>query len=164
MTDNKKHMLSEHVRAEIDRWNLRYPADQKRSGVMQALTFAQNENNGYITVDIMDAVADYLGMSRIAVYEVASFYTMYNTKPVGKHVINVCTNISCMLRDCDKIVHHLKKRLEIEFNETTPDHKFTLRSVECLGACANAPVAHVGNKYYEDLTPEKVDAMLDELE
>jgi NADH-quinone oxidoreductase subunit E len=164
MTEQTKHILSEHVRAEIDRWITRYPADQKRSGVMQALTFAQDDNNGYLTTEVMDAVADYLGMARIAVYEVVSFYTMYNTDPVGKHVLNVCTNISCMLSDSDKIVQHLKKRLEINFNETTPDQKFTLRQVECLGACANAPVMHVANKYYENLTPEKIDRILDELE
>lgn len=164
MTEITKYILSEHVRAKIDHWIMRYPADQKRSGVMQALTFAQEDNNGYLTTEVMDAVADYLGMARIAVYEVVSFYTMYNTEPVGKHVINVCTNISCMLNDADKIVHHLKKRLDIQFNETTPDKKFTLRQVECLGACINAPVVHCGDKYYENLTPEKVDKMLDELE
>jgi NADH-quinone oxidoreductase subunit E len=157
-------VLSEKVRTDIDRWIVRYPADQKRSGVMQALSFAQEENKGYLTIGIMDAVADYLGMPRIAVYEVVSFYTMYHTKPVGKYILNICTNISCMLCDCEKIVQHLKKRLQIDFNETTPDKKFTLREVECLGACANAPVIHVGNQYYENLTPEKVDAMLDELE
>ena len=157
-------ILSEKVRADIDRWITRYPSDQKRSGVIEALTLAQKENNGYLTTDIMDAVADYLEMPRIAVYEVVSFYTMFNTEPVGKHVINICTNISCMLRDSDKIVHHLKNRLQIDFNETTLDKKFTLRQVECLGACANAPVVHVGNQYHEDLTPEKVDALLDQLE
>jgi NADH-quinone oxidoreductase subunit E len=164
MTDPTNSILSEKVREEIDRWITRYPENQKRSGVMQALTFAQEENNGYLTTEIMDAVADYLNMPRISVYEVVSFYTMYNTKPVGEHVINVCTNISCMLSGSDKIVDHLKKCLKIDFNETTLDKKFTLRQVECLGACANAPVIHVGNQYHENLTPEKVDVMLDELE
>lgn len=157
-------ILSEKVRGEIDRWIKRYPADQKRSGVLEALMFAQKDNQGYLTTEIMDAVADYLEMPRIAVYEVVSFYTMYNTEPVGRHVINICTNISCMLSDSDKIVEHLKKRLKIDFNETTPDKKFTLRQVECLGACANAPVIHLGNQYHENLTPEKVDVLLDQLE
>ena len=157
-------VLSDEVRANIDRWITRYPEDQKRSGVMEALRFAQNANNGYLTTEIMDAVADYLGMPRIAVYEVVSFYTLYNTVPVGKHILNLCTNISCMLSDSHKIMEHLKNHLNININETTPDKKFTLRQVECLGACANAPVIHVGNKYYENLTPEKVDALLDELE
>lgn len=159
-----KTILSEKVRTAIDHWITRYPPDQKRSGVLQALMFAQDDNQGYLTTDIMDAVADYLDMPRVSVYEVVTFYSLYNTSPVGKYVINICTNISCMLSDSDKIVTHLKKRLGIEFNETTSDQRFTLRQVECLGACANAPVVHIGNRYYEDLTPEKMDGILDELE
>jgi NADH-quinone oxidoreductase subunit E len=111
----------------------------------------------------MNAVADYLGMSRIAVYEVATFYSMYELKPVGRHKISICTNVSCMLGGCGPLVEHLKKRLGIGFNETTPDGKFTFKEVECLGACANAPVIHLGHCYYENLTPEKVDAILDTL-
>lgn len=156
-------ILSEKVRASIDQWMLRYPPEQKRSAVMEALRLAQEEHGGSLTESIMDAVADYLNMPRIAVYEVASFYTMYNLAPVGRHVINVCTNISCMLSDSEKIVDHLKNRLGIGLNETTADGKFTLREVECLAACANAPVAQIGKKYYENLTPEKVDALLSEL-
>ena len=142
----------------------RYPADQRRSGVIEALRFVQEDNNGYLTEELMDAVADYLDMPRIAVYEVVSFYTMYNVKPVGRHVIDVCTNISCMLSGSEKILQHLKKRLQIEVNATTADGKFTLREVECLAACANAPVIQIGKKYYENLTPEKVDAIIEELE
>lgn len=164
MAEMRKNILSAHVRAEIDRWLTRYPVDQKRSGVLEALRFVQQENGGCLTEELMDAVADYLGMPKIAVYEVASFYTMYNVKPVGRHIINVCTNISCMLCDSEKMIHHLKKRLAIDLNETTLDGKFTLREVECLAACANAPVAQVGKKYHENLTPEKIDKMLDELE
>jgi NADH-quinone oxidoreductase subunit E len=163
MVTSDKIILSEHVRAEIDRWLTRYPADQKRSGVIEALRFAQEDNNGYLTVEIMDAVADYLGLAPIAVYEVASFYTLLYTKPVGQHVIDVCTNVSCMLRDAEKILDQFKKRLNIGLNETTKDMRFTLREVECLGACANAPAIQIGKKYYEDLTPEKVDRLLDEL-
>jgi NADH-quinone oxidoreductase subunit E len=114
--------------------------------------------------DLLGAVADYLGMPKIAVYEVATFYTMFFLEPVGKHVIDVCTNISCQLSHCDKIVDHLKKRLKIDFKQTTADKKFTLRSVECLGACADAPMFQIGKKYYERLTPDKVDAILNELE
>lgn len=164
MTHINNTVLSAHARAEIDRWLTRYPADQKRSGVMQALTIVQEENGGWLTEPLMNAVADYLGMSHIAVYEVATFYTMYNLKPVGRHVIHVCTNISCMLNGSQKIVDHLKKRLEIDSNETTPDGKFTLREVECLAACAAAPMFQIGKKYYENLTPEKVDSILEELE
>jgi|SRR5579872_7334879 len=158
------NILSAHAKAKIDRWLTRYPADQKRSGVMQALTIVQEENGGWLTEPLMDAVADYLELPPIAVYEVATFYTMYNLKPVGRHVINVCTNISCMLSGSQKIVDHLKKRLEINSNETTPDGKFTLREVECLAACAAAPMFQIGKKYYENLTPEKVDAIIEELE
>lgn len=157
-------LLSESVREKIDHWMKRYPVDQKRSAVLSALHFAQEENNGSLTVGLMDAVADYLDISKISVYEVATFYSMYNLEPVGKHVINVCTNVSCMLSGCDKIVDHLKNRLHVEFNETTPDGKFTLREVECLAACAGAPMFQIGKKYYERLTPQKVDVILDELE
>lgn len=157
-------MLSPAIREKIDQWNKRYPADQKQSGILEALRLVQEENKGYLTENLMDAVADYLGMPPIAVYEVATFYSLYNLKPVGRHVINVCTNVSCMLRDSHSIVAHLKKRLKINVNETTADGRFTLREVECLAACANAPVIHVGKKYYEDLNEQKVDQMLDELE
>ena len=164
MTEQNNTLLSAHARAEIDRWLQRYPADQKRSGVMQALTIVQEENGGWLTEALMDAVADYLNLSKIAVYEVATFYTLYNLKPVGRHTISVCTNISCMLNGSQKIVDHLKKRLEIKTNETTADGKFTLREVECLAACAAAPMFQIGKKYYENLTPEKVDAIIAELE
>jgi NADH-quinone oxidoreductase subunit E len=156
--------LSESVRTKIDNWMKRYPADQKRSAVIEALRYAQEENNNWLSEPLMDAVADYLGMAKIAVYEVATFYTMFNLKPVGQHLIEVCTNISCMLSGCDKIVNHLKKRLQIDFNETTEDGKFTLREAECLAACAAAPMFQIGKKYYEHLTPEKVNTILDELE
>lgn len=165
MTDSHKTtLLTPEVCAAIDNWLQRYPADRKRSAVMQALHFAQEANNGWLTTELMDAVADYLQLPRIAVYEVASFYSMYNTEPVGRHVIQVCTNISCMLSGSDKVVDHLKKSLNINVNETTTDGRFTLREVECLAACAAAPVCQVGKKYYENLTPEKIDAMLDKLE
>lgn len=164
MTGTHKTELSADARAKIDRWITRYPEEQKRSGVMQALTIVQEENGGSLTPPLMNAVADYLGMPAIAVYEVATFYTMYNLKPVGRHVINVCTSISCMLNGSQKIVDHLKKRLEIGTGETTADGRFTLREVECLAACAAAPMFQLDKKYYENLTPEKVDAILKELE
>ncbi len=156
--------LSEHTRKKIDEWLLRYPTDQKRSAVLQALHYVQEENKGWLTEELMDAVAEYLQLPRIAVYEVATFYSMYYLAPVGKHVINVCTNISCMLSGSTEIVEHLKKRLKISTNETTADGKFTLKEVECLAACAAAPVFQMGKKYYEHLTPEKIDKILDELE
>lgn len=164
MTDmQNKTLLSTNVRAQIDQWLRRYPPEQKRSAVMEALRFVQEENHGSLTTELMDAVADYLALPPIAVYEVASFYTMYNLKPVGENIINVCTNISCMLRGSEKVMEHLKKRLNVDINETTRDGKFTLREAECLAACANAPMFQIGKKYYEDLTPEKIDIILDEL-
>lgn len=163
MNTTSTTILTPQLCAEIDKWMLRYPPEQKRSAVMEALRLVQEANGGSLTESMMNAVADYLGMSHIAVYEVATFYTMYNLAPVGKHVINVCTNISCMLTDSEKMLEHLQARLGIGLNETTADGKFTLREVECLAACANAPVAQVGKKYYENLTPEKLDALLKEL-
>ena len=156
--------LSESVRNKIDQWLLRYPPEQKRSAVLQALHYVQEENNGWLNEASMDAVADYLNLPKIAVYEVATFYSMYHLDPVGRHVINVCTNISCMLNGSEEIVNHLKKRLQIDVNGTTPNGKFTLKTVECLAACAAAPMFQIGKKYYEHLTPEKIDAILEELE
>ncbi|MDX2163882.1 MAG: NADH-quinone oxidoreductase subunit NuoE [Gammaproteobacteria bacterium] len=156
-------MISDKLKSEIDHWVKKFPVDQKQSAVLPALRFAQEENGGWLTDEIMKSVAEYLSMPFIAVYEVASFYSMYELKPVGKHKLSVCTNVSCMLAGCDKIVKHLNKKLNIQFGETTTDQTYTLKEVECLGACANAPVMHVCHKYYEDLTPEKVDKILEEL-
>ncbi len=164
MSEVKPHVLSETVRAKIDHWMKRYPAEQKRSAVMAALHFTQEDNGGWLPEHLLEAVADYLGMPKIAVFEVATFYTMYNLKPVGRHLIEVCTSISCMLSGCDKIADHLKKRLQIDFDETTADGKFTLRRVECLASCTTAPMLQIGKKYYESLTPEKVNSILDEME
>jgi NADH-quinone oxidoreductase subunit E len=160
----KTHLLSASVRAEIDKWLERYPADQKRSGVLQALTLAQQQNNGWLTEELMDAVADYLGLAKISVYEVATFYSMYHLKPVGRHVINVCTNISCMLSGSEAVMEHFKQRLNVNVGETTADGKFTLKEEECLAACVGAPMCQIGKKYYENLTPEKIDTILEELE
>src|SRR3990170_7876674 len=113
MTDTTKIKLSTHAREVIDRWIKKYPVDHKRSAVLAALREAQHENKGYLTVDLMDAVADYLGMARIAVYEVVSFYSMLETKPCGRHSISVCTNVSCMLCGADEIVAYIEKKLGI---------------------------------------------------
>lgn len=153
--------LSQTARVQIDQWLLRYPPEQKRSAVMEALRIVQEENHGSLTTELMDAVAEHLQLPPIAVYEVATFYSMYNLKPVGEHIINVCTNISCMLRGSEKVMAHLKKRLNIDVNETTPDGKFTLREAECLAACANAPMFQIGKKYFEDLSAEKIDSILE---
>ncbi len=158
--ENKQTLLSPALRAHLDQWNLRYPPEKKSSGVFEALRCVQEENGGYLTVDLMNAVADFLNMPRIAVYEVATFYTMYHLDPVGRHIIDVCTNISCALNGAEHILEHLKKRLGIELNQTTSDGKFTLKEVECLGACVAPPVCQIGKKYYENLTVEKIDEIL----
>ncbi|WP_114833774.1 NADH-quinone oxidoreductase subunit NuoE family protein [Aquicella lusitana] len=163
MTENKKTVLTPAIRARIDEWILRYPPEQKRSGVFEALRLVQEENGGSLTVEWMDAVADYLEMPRIAVYEVATFYTLYHLEPVGRHVIQLCTNISCMLNGSEKILAHLKNRLNVDVNETTADGKFTLKEVECLGACVTPPVCQIGKTYYENLTAEKIDEILGKL-
>lgn len=162
MTENKKTILPDDICKHIDKWILRYPPEKKRSGVFEALRLVQ-ERNGSLTVSLMDAVAEYLDMPKIAVYEVATFYTMYYLNPVGQHVINLCTNISCSLNGAETILAHLKKCLGIELNETTKDGKFTLKEVECLGACITPPVCQIGKKYYENLTVEKIDEILETL-
>ena len=165
MSSRKSDLLSAHARAEIDHWLTRYPADRKQSAVLAALREVQHENGGYLTDDLMDAVADYLDLPPIAVYEVATFYSMYETKPVGRHCIAVCTNISCMLRGADVILAHIEKKLGIKLGESTRDGKFYLkREEECLAACCGAPMMQVDHVYYEHLTPEKVDQVLDSLE
>ena len=165
MSARKSDLLSAHARAEIDHWVARYPIEQKQSAVLAALREAQHENGGYLTTELMDAVADYLDMPPIAVYEVATFYSMFETKPVGRHNIAVCTNISCMLRGGDAILAHIEKKLGIRLGESTPDGKFYLkREEECLAACCGAPMMQVNHVYYEHLTPEKVDQVLDSLE
>jgi NADH-quinone oxidoreductase subunit E len=163
MTHENTLSLSEAIRTQIDHWLLRYPPEQKRSGVLQALRLVQEENGGWLTRALMDAVADYLEMPRIAVYEVATFYSLFHLEPVGRHVIYFCCNISCMLCGADDVLAHLKKRLGIQMNETTPDGQFTLREAECLGACIAAPACQVGKRYYEHLTPKKMDEVLAEL-
>jgi len=165
MSARKSDLLSAHARAEIDHWLTRYPADRKQSAVLAALREVQHENQGYLTTELMDAVADYLDLPPIAVYEVATFYSMFETRPVGRHSIAVCTNISCMLRGGDMVLAHIEKKLGIKLGESTPDGKFYLkREEECLAACCGAPMMQVDHVYYEHLTPEKVDQVLDSLE
>ncbi len=157
-------VLSQHVRDEIDDWLKRYPDDQKQSAVLGALRAVQHEV-GYLPVEKMDAVAEYLSMPAIAVYEVASFYSMFELKPVGKHTISVCTNLSCMLCGADDIVEHLQDKLEINLGETTSDGKYYLKQEEeCLAACCGAPMMQVDHVYYEKLSIEKVDKILSDLD
>lgn len=157
-------LFSPEVRDEIDLWVAKYPPERRQSAVMAALRIVQDASGGWLSTELMDKVASYLDMPPIAVYEVATFYSMYELKKVGRHKICVCTNVSCMLNDADKIVAHLEKRLGIRFGETTSDGKFTLKEVECLGACGGAPMMQVGKQYYENLTPEILDSILDRLD
>lgn len=164
-TKDKNNGLSGHAREEIDRWVARFPEGRQRSAVISALRVVQHDNNGYLTDELMDAVADYLGLPPIQVYEVASFYSMFETRPVGRHSISVCTNLSCSLCGSDEIVAHIEQRLGIRTGESTADGKIYLkREEECLAACIGAPMMMVDHKYYENLTPEKVDKILDDLE
>ena len=156
--------LSAHVREEIDHWVAKFPPDRKRSAVISALHAVQHENDGFLTADLMDAVAAYLGLSPIHVYEVATFYSMFETKPVGRHHVSVCTNISCMLRGSQEVVDHVEKKLGIKTGESTADGRIYLkREEECLAACTGAPMMMVDHVYHENLTPESIDKILDEL-
>ncbi len=157
--------LNAEVKAGIDAWLLRYPADQKQSGVLYALRLAQEHNGGWLSEALMDAVADYLALPKIAVYEVATFYSMYDLQPVGQRKIAVCVNISCNLCGSDKILDHLKTRLGVGPGETTQDGRYTIKAVECLAACTRAPALLVDDKhYYDNLTPESIDKMLAEFD
>lgn len=157
-------MLSQESFTKIDREIAKYPADQKQAAVMAALRIAQDEH-GWLSTEIMDAVAEYLGMAPIAVYEVATFYNMYDLKPVGKYKITVCTNLSCTLVGSDGIAAHMKRKLGVGFGETTGDGRFTLKEGECMGACGEGPLFLVNNKRMcGGLTAEKVDQILAELE
>jgi len=152
--------LSAAISRDIDKILAKFPINQRQSAVISALMIVQKSNKGWLTTELMDLVAEYIGMPKIAVYEVASFYSMFDLQPVGRHKIYVCTNISCMLRNSDVIVEHLRSKLKIDFNQTTADRKFTLKSAECLGACGGAPMMQLDDTYHENLTPEKLDQIL----
>ena len=161
---DKSELLTPEIRAEIDKWVAKYPDGWRQSAVMWALRVVQEKNRGSLTTELMDQVADYLDMPPISVYEVATFYSMYEHNKVGRHKICVCTNVTCMVCGSDQVVDHLKKTLGIGLGETTSDNRITLKEVECLGACGGAPMFQVGNDYHENLTPEGIDKILDELE
>jgi len=161
---SKTGLLSDASRAEIDRWIAKYPPERKQAAVLAALRIAQEQNGGWLSVDLLEAVAEYLEMPPVAVEEAATFYTMFDLKPVGRHKVCVCTNIACLLNGSDRIMSHLQKRLGVKPGETTVGGKFTLKEVECLGACGGAPMMMVDKTYHENLTPEKVDEILDQME
>lgn len=148
------------LKAKIEEIAKRYP--DKRSAVMPALYLAQ-EKYGYLSKEAMEEVAEILALPPVQVYEIATFYTMYNKQPVGRYHIQVCTNVSCMLLGAENLVDYIKKRLGIEVGETTSDGLFTLSTVECLGSCGTAPVMQINDEYYENLTKEKIDDILNTL-
>ena len=156
-------MLSTESLKKIDREVAKYPADQKQSAVMAALIIAQDEK-GWLATETMDFVAGYLGMAPVAVYEVATFYNMYDLKPAGRHKLTICTCLPCGLQGSLAAADHLRQKLGIGFGETTPDGRFTLKEGECMGACSMAPVLLVNNKKMLDtMSNEKIDALLKDL-
>jgi NADH-quinone oxidoreductase subunit E len=157
--------LSAHLRQEIDHWCGFYPPERKQSALLAALRAAQHENGGYLSTEMMDAVADYLELPRIAVYEVASFYSMFELKPVGRHTVSVCSNISCMLRGADALLDAIRKEYHLELGQTSACGKIYLKKEEeCLAACTAAPMMQVDHRYYENLTPEQALQILRDLD
>ena len=157
--------LSTHVREEIEAWKKRFPADQQRSAVIRALHLVQHENQGYVEAEHMNAVAEYLELPPIQVYEVATFYSMFQTKPCGRNEVSICTNVSCMLRGAEELVEHVEEKLGIKLGESTADGRIFLKQEEeCIAACCGAPAMQVNHKYYENVTNDVVDELLDGLE
>ena len=161
---SKLSLLSEDTRREIDHWVAKFPLGRQRSASLAALRAAQEQNQGFLTADLMDAVAEYLKLPPVQVYEVARFYSMFETHPCGRHHVSICTNISCYLNGGDALVAHAEKKLGIRTNQSTPDGRiFLKREEECLAACTGAPMMMVDHDFHENLTPEKLDAILDGL-
>lgn len=163
LTGHRDQLFNQVIRQQLDSWISKYPPGQSQSAVIPALHILQDAHDGWLSEGLMRALADYLEIPAISVFEVATFYTMFELKPVGKHKISVCTNISCLLCGSEEIANHLQKRLGIGFGQTTADGKFTLKEVECLGACVGAPMLLLDRQYHEHLTPDKVDALLGEV-
>jgi len=161
----KKDLLNEATRTKIDHWIGKFPAEHKRSALIQALIAAQDQNGGWLSKDFIEAVADYMTLPPVWAYEIASFYSMLDTKPVGKHKVNICTNISCWLNGADEIVSHVERKLGIGLGETTEDKRITLQvEEECLAACCGAPMMVIDGHYHENLDLNTVDEILDGLD
>ena len=155
-------LLSQHARGVIDKLRERFPEGRQRSAVIGALHTVQHDNGGYLTAELMNEVADYLDLPTIQVYEVATFYSMFQTKPVGRHNVAICTNVSCMLRGADDIVDHVESKLGIKLGESTEDGRIYLKKEEeCLAACCGAPMMQLNHVYHENLTTDKIDALLE---
>lgn len=157
-------LFPKNILKEIDIVRSKFPEDKSKSAIIESLLLIQHDNNGFLSDELIASLANYLNISKIDVYEVATFYSMFNLKPVGKITISVCTNVSCMLRNSDGIVDHIEKKLKIKIGESTKDNKFYLKDeMECLAACNGAPMMQVNHINYENLTFEKVDNILDEI-
>jgi len=157
-------MVATQIISKIDRVISKFPADQKRSAILEGLHILQDNNGGFLTDDLQNSLADYLGVSRVDVYEVSTFYTMYERDQVGRHKLNVCTNISCMLNGAYDILEHIEHKLGIKKGGTTKDGRITLKEVECQGACCGSPMLEVDKIFHENLTFDKVDKIIDGLE
>jgi NADH-quinone oxidoreductase subunit E len=161
----KVALLSEHTRQEIDHWIAKFPPGRQRSAVLSALRVVQEQNHGYLSAELMNAVAEYLQLPPIQVYEVASFYSMFETRPCGRHHLSVCTNISCLLRGGEEMLAYVESKLGIQVGQSTSDGRiFLKREEECLASCTGAPMLMVDHVYHEHLTPEKVDQILADLD
>lgn len=159
--NKERTVLSEQAQAEIQKVLGYYPEDKKKSAILRVLHIIDAEAGGWLSADDMQMAAEILDITAIEVYEVATFYTMFHLEPVGKYVFEVCTTGPCMLVGSDNIVTHIENRLNIKVGETTPDGMFSLRAVQCLGACGYGPMLQLGRYYHENLTPEKVDELIE---
>jgi NADH-quinone oxidoreductase subunit E len=163
--NNGSAMLTEETVKTIDHWLAKFPQDKKRSALIQSLMAAQVQNGGWITPELTEAVADYLDLPPVWAHEVVSFYSMFDDQPVGRHKVNICTNISCWLRGAEELLAHAEKKLGVTLGETTQDQRISLiREEECLAGCCGAPMMVVDGHYHENLDIEKMDAILDGLE
>jgi len=163
--EDRSDLLTEHTRETIDQWLAKFPHEGRQSAAIQGLVAAQHQNGGWVDSALMDAVADYIDVPRVSVYELATFYSMIETQPVGRHSVSICKNISCMLCGADDLVAHVEQRLGCRVGESTADGRIFLKNEEeCLAACSGAPMMQVDHVYYTNLTPEKVDEILDGLE
>ncbi len=159
------YQLGDDLKARIDRWTAKYPPERRQSAVISALSMVQEKEGGWLRTEVMDAVADYLKMPKIAVYEVASFYSMLETEPVGRHIVAFCANISCMLRGADELIAYTENKLGCKRGETTSDGHITLKmEEECIAACTGGPAMTINGHYHENLTTEKINELLDRLE
>ncbi len=161
---DKSTLLTSETRAAIDAHVAKYPPEWKQSAVMPALTIVQDANGGWLTRELMDEVAAYLDMPEVSVYEVATFYGMYDLEPQGRHKVCVCNSISCLLQGSEELIEHVEHRYAVRPGETTADGRFTFKEVECLGACRHAPAVLIDKQYHENLSPQSLDKLIEELE